>query len=337
MSVESPEPAAPRLSVVVVGRNEGDRLVRCLESVSGMTPLQGDFEILYVDSGSVDESPDRAREAGARIVTVEGKSSAAVARNAGWRAARGEFVLFLDGAPVLDSDFPARALGVFEDEKVALVRGARRDEKEEPTMYDTALAIDDLPPPDDFELCWGEAMVRRSVLEQTNGFDVRLMAGEWPDLCRKIRELGLSLRNVADPMVVREGEPIGFGRYWKRLRRQGYGLAEASALCRTPPLPAWAVEARRIRPIGAVALLSVPGAIALSGLTRSFLPIGLLVGIFLIAALVAAIRAGGKGDGMSARFFFGLHAAFRPIPVFLGQLDFYRDATRDHRRGPVSE
>lgn len=335
MSVESPEPTAPLLSVVVVGRNESDRLAACLESVSAMNPPDGGFEIVYVDLNSTDESPDRAREHGAQVVVVEVKSSSAVARNAGWRAARGEFVLFLDGMPGLDADFPKRALGLFEDEKLALVRGARPDDQEEPTMYDRVYALADRPAPGDFEVCWGEALVRRSVLEQINGFDVRLMAGEWPDLCRKIREPGFSLRSLDDVMTVRKGEPTGFGTYWKRMRRQGYGLAEASALCRTPPPPAWAVEARRIRPIGALALLSVPAAIALSGLTRGFLPLGVLLAVFLSAALAVATLGQGKGNGFGERFLYGMHSAFRPIPLFLGQLDFYRDAVRDQRRGPV--
>lgn len=336
MSVESPEPTAPRLSVVVVGRNESDRLAACLESVSAMTGPDGGFEMVYVDLNSTDESPDRAREIGARIVVAEVKSSFAVARNAGWRAAQGEFVLFLDGLPRLEADFSERALGLFDDQKVALVRGTRTDEQEEPTMYDTILALADRPSPGDFELCWGEAMVRRSALEQINGFDVRLMAGEWPDLCRKIRETGLSMKCIEDVMTLREGRPSGFGTYWKRMRRQGYGLAEASALCRTSPPPEWVVEARRIRPIGALALLSVPGAIALSGLTRSFLPLGVLLAVFLSAALSVAVLSRGKGNGFWERLLYGLHAAFRPIPVFLGQLDFYRDAARDLRRGPVS-
>ncbi len=40
------------LGVVVIGRNEGERLRRCLESVLGATP-----GVVYVDSGSSDGSP----------------------------------------------------------------------------------------------------------------------------------------------------------------------------------------------------------------------------------------------------------------------------------------
>ena len=69
------------LSVVVIGRNEGDRLITCLRSVQAM---RGDFEraeIIYVDSASADRSPERARELGAKVIVLEaGDLSAAKAR-----------------------------------------------------------------------------------------------------------------------------------------------------------------------------------------------------------------------------------------------------------------
>ena len=52
----------PMLSVVVIGRNEGARLVRCLESIGQMTPLPGPVEVIYVDSGSTDGSLERAAQ-----------------------------------------------------------------------------------------------------------------------------------------------------------------------------------------------------------------------------------------------------------------------------------
>jgi hypothetical protein len=57
--------AAGSLGAVVIGRNEGARLVACLESLSGaVRPL------VYVDSGSTDGSVAAARAAGALVVAV---------------------------------------------------------------------------------------------------------------------------------------------------------------------------------------------------------------------------------------------------------------------------
>ena len=55
------------LGVVVIGRNEGERLVRCLHSIRAA----GIREFVYVDSGSSDASVARARELGAQVVELD--------------------------------------------------------------------------------------------------------------------------------------------------------------------------------------------------------------------------------------------------------------------------
>jgi glycosyltransferase involved in cell wall biosynthesis len=66
-------------AVVIIGRNEGDRLRRCLESVAGR-------DIVYVDSGSTDDSIATAERAGAEIARLDPATgfTAARARNAGF-------------------------------------------------------------------------------------------------------------------------------------------------------------------------------------------------------------------------------------------------------------
>src|SRR5580700_7140365 len=110
------------LSVVVIGRNEGCRLIRCLESVLAMDRPDGSVEVIYVDSDSTDESVERARQLGAKVIQVNPtRPCAAVGRNAGWRAARAALVLFLDGDTRLAPDFVAASLSEFDDPKVAVV------------------------------------------------------------------------------------------------------------------------------------------------------------------------------------------------------------------------
>ena len=52
-------------SVVVIGRNEGERLKRCLKSLS-MAKL-----VVYVDSGSTDGSVQWARGQGVEVVELD--------------------------------------------------------------------------------------------------------------------------------------------------------------------------------------------------------------------------------------------------------------------------
>src|SRR5690349_18516545 len=79
----SPLPDA-RLGVVAIGRNEGERLRLCLESLIRSATVRGD---VYVDSGSTDGSVALAQSLGVDVVHLDltEKFTAARARNAGWR------------------------------------------------------------------------------------------------------------------------------------------------------------------------------------------------------------------------------------------------------------
>src|SRR5690242_7292554 len=119
---------SPKLSVVVIGRNEGLRLERCLRSVAGMHPVRGAIELIYVDSASTDGSAERAARLGAKVIRVAPlHPCASVGRNAGWKAATAEIILFLDGDTVLASEFVADSLHHFDDPQIAIVWGHCRE------------------------------------------------------------------------------------------------------------------------------------------------------------------------------------------------------------------
>jgi glycosyltransferase involved in cell wall biosynthesis len=79
------------VSVVIPTRDRPRKLARCLEA------LQGQCEVMVVDDGSAEAEviAEIVREAGARLVRLEGRGPAA-ARNAGVAAASGDVVCFTD-------------------------------------------------------------------------------------------------------------------------------------------------------------------------------------------------------------------------------------------------
>ena len=88
----------PRIGIVLIGRNEGERLKGCIESVAGSGP------IVYVDSGSSDGSADWAKGQGAEVVALDMTIpfTAARARNEGFARMRQlhpsvNLVQFVDG------------------------------------------------------------------------------------------------------------------------------------------------------------------------------------------------------------------------------------------------
>lgn len=95
------------LSFIVIGRNEGIFLKKCFESIQGIVKEKSlsTVEIIYVDSGSTDDSVSIAVEYATKVISLEGEFNAAVARNVGAQNSEGDFLIFLDGDMELQLDF----------------------------------------------------------------------------------------------------------------------------------------------------------------------------------------------------------------------------------------
>ncbi len=116
------------ISVIVIGRNEGERLRACLESVqSALHALV--YETIYVDSRSTDGSVPLARALGARCFVLEAEeTTAGLARSAGAKEAKGDTLLFLDGDMRLCPGFMEKALEAMATRRYDGVCGQREDE-----------------------------------------------------------------------------------------------------------------------------------------------------------------------------------------------------------------
>lgn len=100
------DPSNPAVSVIIPAYNRVHTIGRALDSVLAQTFV--DFEILVVDDGSRDGTPDLCdarREPRLRTLRHGGNRGAAAARNTGVRAARGVWCAFLDSD---DAWFPAK-------------------------------------------------------------------------------------------------------------------------------------------------------------------------------------------------------------------------------------
>ena len=116
------------VSVIVIGRNEGERLTACLESVrDSLGPLK--HEVLYIDSRSTDDSVSRALRCGARVYRLQEKdTTAGLGRLVGARLAGGDWLLFLDGDMRLQPGFVQAALSACFQKGYDGVCGIRTDE-----------------------------------------------------------------------------------------------------------------------------------------------------------------------------------------------------------------
>lgn len=323
----------PVLSIVVIGRNEGQRLARCLESVAALRGLSGQKQIIYVDSASTDDSPAIARALGAEVIVLSAENStAARGRNAGWRRARAPFVLFLDGDTVLHEDFPRLALAALaHDSTVAAVWGHRRELHPENSLYNRVLDLDWMYAPGDTDYCGGDVLMRRCALEQVDGFDPTLIAGEEPELCYRLRHCGYLIRHIDSPMTGHDLNITRFRQYWRRALRAGHAYAEISNRFRTSSDPMWLSENKGHLIRGGFWIASLTGCVASLGFSP--VPLTLWSALLLALSCRSGWKVRWKAPGQPALLLlFGLHSQLQQIPILIGQVQFHLNRRAGRRR-----
>src|SRR4051812_4685788 len=127
----------PKISVVFATHERASRLAELLDSLRRQTLDPADFEVIAVDDGSGDSTPEVLQAAvgdGAlrlRSLRLEPSAGPAAARNAGWRIARAPLVAFTDDDCVADPGWLAAGLAGAARHPGAVLQGRtepRRDE-----------------------------------------------------------------------------------------------------------------------------------------------------------------------------------------------------------------
>ncbi|MFC5861884.1 glycosyltransferase family 2 protein [Acidicapsa dinghuensis] len=313
----------PTLSVVIIGRNEGERLRRCIVSAQSIQSWKPS-EILYVDSASTDGSPAMAADLGATVLTLPpGAFTAARARNLGWRSATGELVLFLDGDTILNADFPLSALAEMnKDAANAAVWGHRREASPCSSVYVRVLDLDWVYRPGETPFCGGDVLIRRAALDATGGYDDTLIAGEEPEMCRRMRKAGWRIQHIDHPMTLHDLAITRFRQYWRRSQRAGYAYAAVSSRFRHTSDPFWSSDARGNRLRGLFWILSPLLAIAACFVWASLFPFALWILLLLVLAVRTAWQSRWKSTSARTLFLYGLHSHLQQIPILSGQIQF---------------
>lgn len=329
---------APAISVVVIGRNEGQRLARCLESIRLVRGFDGEsIEIIYVDSASIDGSPELAASYGAEVIVVHAeRTTAALGRNAGWRRAKAEFILFLDGDTVLHADFVKAALEPMQqDSSIVAVWGHRRETHPETSIYNRILDLDWVYAPGIAEFCGGDVLMRRRALEEVGGYDSELIAGEEPEMCRRMRAGGYRILHIDHPMTGHDLQMTRWSQYWKRATRAGHAFAEVSRRFRDSDDMFWHAECKRNLVRGIFWMASFVIAVAVSAFRSTFLPVVLWLGVLLALSLRSAWKARWKSTDPVTLLLYGLHSHLQQVPICIGQLRYALDQRRGQRRALI--
>lgn len=313
-----PEPDA--IAAVIIGRNEGARLLACLASVRGVG------RIVYVDSGSTDGSVAAARAAGAEIVELDLSRpfTAARARNEGVEALRRgplpALVQFLDGDCELRPDWLATATAFLRDHPEAgVVCGRRRERHPEASVYNRLCDREWDTPVGQASACGGDSLMRLSAFTEVGGFDPRLIAGEEPELCVRLRAAGWQVWRLDAEMTLHDAAMTRFSQWWKRARRAGHAAAEGMAMHGAPPERHGVAQVRRALIWGALLPLLVLAGLVLFG------PWALLL-LLIYPAQVLRLSAKGFGGEQAVFLTLGKFAETAGILEFLTRRVFHRPA-----------
>ena len=223
---------ATTVAAVVIGRNEGTRLQRCLTSLQGQVS-----RIVYVDSGSTDDSVSFARKIGAVIVELDRSRpfTAARARNAGFDALRevglADYVQFIDGDCGVEPGWIAEAQATLDAHPdIGIVTGWRREIDPERSVYNALMETEWLRPAGDIRSCGGDMLVRSDAFTAVRGFDPGIIASEDEEFCLRVRATGLRVNRLPRTMTLHDADMMRFSQWWQRAVRSGHGFAEVGRL-----------------------------------------------------------------------------------------------------------
>jgi GT2 family glycosyltransferase len=283
-----------KIAAVVIGRNEGQRLVECIASIRGHVE-----EVVYVDSGSTDGSPERAEAAGATGIRLEsGPYTAARGRQAGvdFLAERSpELILFVDGDCTLDAGFVAAAVDhMARNPRTGAVAGRRREVGS--NFWSRVIDIEWDTTPGPMAHVGGDSLMRTAAIGEAGGWPVDVIAGEEPDLCLRMKDCGWDSYRIPVEMTLHDIRMKRFGQYWKRSVRAGHAYAEVAWRRRKGAI------ADRARAVVSIILYSVVVPALMVAAAVVYWPVAVVLGLLyvrVIASMTIRTKRAGRSGGLA--------------------------------------
>lgn len=315
------------IGVVIIGRNEEERLEMCLVSV-----LAQCSDVVYVDSASTDSSAAIAERMGVPVVRLpqDDRLNAAYARNAGVtglerHAGPRDLIQFLDGDCRLADGWVESASAFLASRlDVAAVCGWRLEERPTRNIFHRICSVEwRLGGQGDVHSFAGEVMIRADVYHAQHGYDERLIAGEEPELSDRIRSAGGRIVRLDVVASHHDIDMTSWREWWRRSVRAGYSYAQVTHLDRRPTIYRGA-QRKTLLWGGLVPL------VALVSLPRTRLPMLAALGKACTSGWRAARRlpsSTSNGD----RVAWALSCALWPLAGSCGVIRYWRDVFRGDR------
>ena len=321
-----PQELISKVGIVAIGRNEGERLNTCLHSVIG-----GAAPVVYVDSGSTDQSVPNAQRAGAEVVQLNPLTpfTAARARNAGFERLCQlqhdlDYIQFVDGDCEVVADWIESAVAFLDAHRdVAVVYGRRRERSPTRSIYNMFCDIEWDTPIGEAKACGGDALMRITAFKQVGRYREDVIAAEDDELCVRLRAAGWRIWRLNVEMTLHDAAMTRFGQWWRRTVRCGYAFAQGAHLHGALPERHFVWQSRRAWLWGVWLPLSCLGAVIVFG------PWGWVTWlIYPLQMLRQMVRNRGSFRQRALLSLFQVVARF---PEAIGQIKFLRDRLLRHQ------
>jgi GT2 family glycosyltransferase len=318
------ETEAARVGAVVIGRNEGERLQRCLRSLVGrVSPL------VYVDSRSTDDSVAFARSLGVDVVELDLSVpfTAARARNEGFQRLlelmpEVDFVQFVDGdCEVVEGWIEFAQAELVADRGLVAVTGVRRERHPDRSIYNELCDVEwQLGPYGETNRFGGDVMIRARSLVAVGGYNPRVIAAEDDELAVRLHEAGGRILRANRPMTLHDAAIYRVSQWWQRAKRCGHGYAQVEHMHGAPPTNKFRAEKKRVLTWG----IGVPAAL-LALAPPSIGASLLLAGVYPLRAIRIANNSRREGMSPRASAAWGLSCAFSSFPEAVGMAKYHVD------------
>jgi glycosyltransferase involved in cell wall biosynthesis len=316
------------MGVIVIGRNEGERLKASLRSLIDVPHR------VYVDSGSTDDSLAVARELGFETVQlrIPPGFTAARARNAGLERLLSlnpglELVQMVDGdCEVASGWLGAAAAALARDKETAVVFGRRRERHPEASVYNMLCDVEWDVPVGEAKSCGGDALFRVEALVAAGGYSDGLIAGEEPDLCLRLRAQGWKIRRIDAEMTLHDAAMTRLSQWWNRSRRAGHAFAELVYRHGKDSDPHWTRQVASIAAWGGVGIIAALFAVAAPLFGSWVLAGAAALLLLLFAAQVARLTLIGRrrGEPVGKAFAWAAFLMLGKFPQLQGVALFHK-------------
>lgn len=237
---EGGSPVLPSVSVIIPVKDRSEELRRCLESLEALDYPRERLEVLVVDDGSTDETPQTALSFASSLGLRLLRSGAvgggpALARNRGALEASGDILAFIDSDCTASEAWLRELVPAFEDASLGAVGGWVDGLKSERPLdrYEAVMSSLNLGKramtagagDDSFYLPSCNLLVRACAFRAVGGFRDEMHLGEDVDLTWRLRDRGMRIAYFPRG-AVRHNHRNRLGSFLRR--RFEYGTSEGT-------------------------------------------------------------------------------------------------------------